>query len=101
VIGVDVAEKHCIPCVNSHLQPVGTPTWQLPGVVTPWMPTWQGPLGRRAAQVLGVPARPRPADPALPRLYGFNPHVVPPPSDWPSSCRVTGSATRARIPGRW
>jgi UDP:flavonoid glycosyltransferase YjiC (YdhE family) len=111
VLGVDVAEKHGIPFLYTHLQPVGTPTWQLPGVLTPWMPTWLGPLGRRAGQsltqaalsmplrpvsravrrdVLGLPARARQADPALPSLYGFSPHVVPPPSDWPPTCRVTG-----------
>jgi UDP:flavonoid glycosyltransferase YjiC (YdhE family) len=111
VIGVDVAEKLGIPFVFSHLQPVGTPTWQLPGVMAPWIPGWLGPVGRRAGQLLtqaavsmpfrpvsravrrdllGLPERPRPADPALPRLYGFSPHVVPRPADWPASCQVTG-----------
>jgi sterol 3beta-glucosyltransferase len=75
------------------------------------MPTWLGPLGRRAGQwltqaalsmpfrpvsravrrdVLGLPTRARQAYPALPTIYGFSPHVVPPPSDWPPTCRVTG-----------
>lgn len=111
VLGVHVAEKHDIPFVSTHLQPVGTPTRHLPGVLAPWIPTWLGSSGRRAGQaltraalsmpfrpvsrvvrrdVLDLPARPRPTDPTLPRLYGFSPRVVPPPPDWPPTCRVTG-----------
>lgn len=111
VVGVDVAEALEVPYVFSHLLPVGSLTRDLPGVLAPGMPRWLGPAGNVAGQlvteiglslpysaasrsvrrtVLGLPRR-RPGNPALlPTLYGFSPHVVPRPQDWPARRHVTG-----------
>lgn len=99
VIGSSVAEKLGKPFVQAHLQPIGAPTGAYPGVLTPGLPNWVGPWGRRLShhlsqaivwapfkpsmararrEVLGLTGSPR-ADAASPVLYGFSRHVVPLP----------------------
>ncbi|MCX2951401.1 glycosyltransferase [Lentzea sp. NEAU-D7] len=107
VLGVDIAERLGVPFVHAHLQPVGTVSTALPGVLTPWMPAWTGGVGNligsaitesaltlpfRAVshavrtQVLGLPRRrSRPREAPL-SLYGFSRHVVSVPANW----NVTG-----------
>jgi sterol 3beta-glucosyltransferase len=99
VIGLSVAEKLGKPFVQTHLQPIAAPTGAYPGVLTPGLPNWVGPWGRRLShhvsqaiiwapfkpsmatarrQVLGLAGR-QSASAASPVLYCFSPHVVPLP----------------------
>jgi sterol 3beta-glucosyltransferase len=96
VIGASVAEKLGLPFVQTHLQPVAAPTDAYPGVLTPGLPNWVGPWGRRLShhlseavvwapfkramatarrEVLGLTGPPS-ASPSMPILYGFSPHVL-------------------------
>jgi sterol 3beta-glucosyltransferase len=100
VIGLSVAEKLGRPFVPTHLQPISAPTDAYPGVLTPWLPHWLGPLARRLShhvseavvwapfkravgqvrnQVLGLQGTPK-TQPNPTVLYGFSQHVVPMPA---------------------
>jgi sterol 3beta-glucosyltransferase len=99
VIGLSVAEKLGKPFVQAHLQPLGAPTDAYPGVLTPRLPHWVGPWGRRLShhaadaavwapfkrpmatvrrQALSLSGPPI-ASASSPVLYGFSPLVVPLP----------------------
>jgi sterol 3beta-glucosyltransferase len=111
-IGIAVAEKLTLPLVQAYVIPF-TPTKDLPGVLTPKLPTrlnrishqltrqmmWQGfrsadTVARK--KVLNLPAAPllgpynSKATHQMPVLYGFSPSVIPTPSDWTETTVVTG-----------
>jgi len=107
VVGLAPAEKLRIPFVPAHLQPVGAPTGDYPGVLVR-TPGWLGGPGRRlghhltelafwmpfrgamerARRDLGLTGKGRPTD-GRPVLYGFSRHVVPVPPGRPPR-HVTG-----------
>ena len=110
-IARSVAEAVGIPFVEAYLQPIGSATTAFPGVFAPHPPGWLGgpgrwmshvftnallslphrPALRRArAEALGLPPEARKRDGAAPVLYGFSPHVVPPPRSWAGRRFVTG-----------
>lgn len=109
-LGTGVAEKLGRPFVTAHLQPIGPPTGAFPGPLVPRVPRWTGGAGTRLSHrlsalgigmllgpaakqvrgVLGLPARPAPAAPGLPALYGYSPVVVPLPPEWGPARHVTG-----------
>ena len=110
VVGLAVAEKLGRPFVEAHLQPVGAPTGDYPGVLLPGVPRWLGPWGRRMShhlselgvwgpfrrmmatareRVLGLRGRP-PSRDRQPVLYGFSRHVVPVPVSAERARHVTG-----------
>ncbi len=102
------------PCIWAPLQPI-TPTTRFPSPLLPvtlrlgararrlsytavelaaWLP-WRTVLQRWRARAPGP--RQTPLDPfalarqeRAPFVYGFSPHVVPPPDDWPPHHIVTG-----------
>lgn len=58
---------------------------------------WAGATNDFRVKTLGLPPRPRFADPmrrrdgsSVPALYAFSPLVLPRPGDWPSNAHVTG-----------
>lgn len=115
--GLALAEKLDIPFLEAHLMPF-TPTREFPSVLTPQLPQtlltkWANGLSHRftqqmmwqmlraadnkaRAQVLKLP----PASlwgpfaalqqKSQPLIYGYSPHVIPPPADWPAHIHVTG-----------
>lgn len=108
------AERRGIPAAMAMLQPL-TPTTAFPAMGAPpglgpgWMRRlthllaeqmlWQpirGRVNRWRRESLGLPDEWRRGPGArmrrlgVPILYGFSPHVVPPPRDWPASVHVTG-----------
>jgi len=107
VVGLAPAEKLGIPFVPAHLQPVGAPTGDYPGVLVR-TPTWLGAPGRhlghrlselalwlpfrgameRARRDLGLAGKRLPTH-GQPVLYGFSRHVVPVPPGRPPR-HVTG-----------
>jgi len=109
VIGLSVAEKLGVPFVPTHLQPLGAPTGDYPGILLAHTPGWLGRPGRRLShtlseaglwllfrrpmgaarrEVLGLTGRPRAAD-GQPTLYGFSRAVVDVPPGTPPR-HVTG-----------
>ena len=115
-VALAVAEKLDRPLIQAHLMPF-TPTRAFPGVLTPlpaspltrWanapshnfarQMVWQmlrGADRAMRAEVLGLPPAPFFGPyAALARrtravLYGYSPHVIPPPADWDPALRVTG-----------
>lgn len=115
--GLSLAEKLGIPFLQAHLMPF-TPTGEFPGVLTPQIPqtrltTWANKISHRLAQqmmwqmlrsadnkaraqVLNMKPAPflgpfaslqREAEPVL---YGYSPHVIPPPADWAENIHITG-----------
>ncbi len=124
-VGLALAEKLGKPFVQAHLMPF-TPTRAFASVLTPLpaspLTCWaNGPSHRLArqmmwqmlrgadnkvrTQVLGLPRSPRLGPfAALQRqtralLYGYSPHVIPPPPDWPAAIQVTGYWFLAPPPG--
>jgi hypothetical protein len=118
-IARSVAEAVGVPFVEAYLQPIGSATTAFPGVFAPHPPRWLGgpgrwmshvftnallslphrPALRRArAEALGLPPEARKRDGAAPVLYGFSPHVVPPPRSWAGrgSSRATGLSRSPR-----
>lgn len=110
-VGEAAAEKHGVPFVQTHLQPVGQPTDEFPGVLLPGMPAWLGGVGRSLShrltelgialpngaalrrarvEVLGLPPRPAAPRPDLPVLYGISRHVIPKPRDWSDHRHMVG-----------
>ncbi|MDL1909375.1 glycosyltransferase family 1 protein [Chloroflexi bacterium CFX6] len=115
--GLPLAEKLGIPFLQAHLMPF-TPTREFPSVLTPQIPqsrmtTWANGMSHRLAQqmmwqmlrsadnkarskVLGM--KPAPflgpfaslQREARPILYGYSPHVIPPPADWGEHIHITG-----------
>lgn len=111
-IGLAIAEKLNLPLVQAYVVPF-TPTQDFPSVLAPKLPTpfnslshqltrqlmWQGfrsadTLARK--KILGIPPAPlsgpynsKPTH-GMPILYGFSPSVIPAPSDWKESVRITG-----------
>jgi sterol 3beta-glucosyltransferase len=98
VTGLPAAEKLGVPFLAAHLQPIGLPSTNYPGVLVAGLPVWRGALLRRAshfvsdgliaAQFGGAMSMARKAlglgkgDPsrvARTVLYGFSRHVVPAP----------------------
>ena len=96
ITGLSVAERLGVPFVPTHLQPIGAPTGDHPGVLMTAIPSWLGRPGRLAGHrltelalwtpfakpmatarrtVLGLSGRARAAD-GQPVLYGFSPRVV-------------------------
>ncbi len=119
-VGASVAEKRGVPFVEAHLQPIGEPTSEFPGVLVPGVPAWLGAFGRRLShratafglglqasvglgrarvEVLGLPEKPRPPRAGLPVLYGISRHVIPKPADWSPSRHVVGYWTLPAAPG--
>jgi len=109
VIGLSVAEKLGVPFIPTHLQPLGAPTGDYPGVLLARTPRWLGRPGRRLShtlseaglwllfqrpmqaarrEVLGLSGRPRAAD-GQPLLYGFSRAVADVPPGTPPR-HVTG-----------
>lgn len=116
LVGEGVAEKLGARFVQAHVQPV-TPTSEFPGPLAPgWLSGFGGAVNRLShavtRQVLWQPLRPAvnaarrsvlglPPAPFWGRvgsarcegeaiLYGYSPHVLPPPSDWGRRVHVTG-----------
>lgn len=115
--GLALAEKLGIPFLQAHLMPF-TPTREFPSVLTPqltqtWLTRWANGLSHRVAQqmmwqmlrsadnqarthVLAMPPAPfwgpfaSLQRDARPILYGYSPHVIAPPADWPDYIQVTG-----------
>ncbi len=113
--GQQIAERLGIPCCWALLQPLGR-TRAFPSPLLPfsaslggsynllthrlveqllWQP-WRGLLNRWRQQTLGLSALPWSGPyrqiyaQGVPFIYGFSPHVVPRPRDWPASHRITG-----------
>jgi UDP:flavonoid glycosyltransferase YjiC (YdhE family) len=110
VVGLSVADKLCLPFIESHLQPVGLPTGDYPGALFGGTPAWLGGFGRylshhlseaaiwmpfrgamRSARqdVLGLSGAPQAAI-GQPVLYGFSRHLVQVPSRAGRERHVTG-----------
>jgi sterol 3beta-glucosyltransferase len=115
--GLALAEKLGIPFIQAHLMPF-TPTSEFPGVLTPQIPqtrltTWANKISHRLAQQMMwqmlrsadnkaraqvLQMKPAPflgpfaslQREAGPVLYGYSPHVIPPPADWAENIHVTG-----------
>ena len=115
-VGLALAEKLDIPFVQAYLLPF-TPTGAFPSILMPLpeirLPTWANRMSHRATQQMmwqmlrGADTRARTEVLRLPRapfwgplgslqrhkhpiLYGYSPHVVPRPADWPDFIHVTG-----------
>jgi UDP:flavonoid glycosyltransferase YjiC (YdhE family) len=115
-VGLALAEKFGLPVVQAYYIPF-TPTRAFPSFMFPRLPTWLGgPANRftfhlarqvmwqgfRSAdavarrQVFDLPPAPlwgpfgsdRLRD--TPVLYGYSPHVIPPPPDWGADTSVVG-----------
>ena len=110
VVALSVAEKVGVPFVEAHLQPVGAPSRDYPGVLMPGIPAWLGSAGRRLSHaltqellwgpfrgamararhdVLGLRGRPS-SSAGQPVLYAFSRHVVPVPPSARQERHVTG-----------
>lgn len=115
--GFALAEKLRIPFLPAHLMPF-TPTDEFPSVLTPQLPQtpltkWANGLSHRLTQQMMwqmlrsadnqartqvLQMTPAPfwgpfasrQQQSQPILYGYSPHVIPPPRDWPDSIHVTG-----------
>jgi sterol 3beta-glucosyltransferase len=112
-----IAERRDIPAMIGYLMPQGTPTGAYPGVTAP--PLWRTPAVNRLTHyverigvgynmrskinvwrqdTLGLP----PISPfntfpygaingrTVTRLYGYSPHFIPRPPDYPAHAQVTG-----------
>lgn len=112
MVARSVAAALDVPLVEAHLQPIGPPTGQFPGIrFAP--PPWTGAVGNVASHVLtnasltvplrvperraaekafGAGARPAKATQAL---YGYSPLVVPRPRSWRDDRHVVGYWTLA------
>jgi sterol 3beta-glucosyltransferase len=119
ITGRPVAELLEIPWVDAHLQPLGPPTDAFPGTLVSQLPAWSGGLGRRVSHqltnaalqtmfgapqrqvraYLNLPRKPRPRRQDMPAIYGFSPLVVPQPSEWGPTRKVTGYWTLPAQPG--
>ena len=112
--GPHLAEKLDVPCFLALPVPSLVPTqaFPAPGVATRDLGgflnrltysltqaavfPFHGLINRWRRETLNLASQPLFADPfalggkPLPVLYGFSPHVVPPPSDWPDHVYVTG-----------
>jgi len=110
-----LAEKLGVPLLQAHVVPL-TPTGAFASVLAPPLPAlpaaWTNRLSHRAAEqmlwqmfrgadararaeVLGLPPAPfwgpfGALRAARPVLYGYSPHVLPPPPDWGAGIHVTG-----------
>jgi UDP:flavonoid glycosyltransferase YjiC (YdhE family) len=110
-----VAERLGIPAVAALLQPLH-PTRAFPAIGLPTLPrlgarfnalthrvagrvAWwsvRRPVNAWRRTTLGLPPYPASSavslmgPPTTPTLYGFSPHVVPRPGDWPPATHVTG-----------
>jgi len=114
-VGQALSEKLAIPFIPAFYFPF-TPTGEFPNALAPLprmpLPAWANRLSHRLAQqmlwqnyraadnkarreILHLPPAPfrGPFD-ALEKgpiiLYGYSPHVLPPPDDWPDCIHVTG-----------
>ena len=115
--GLALAEKLSIPFLQAHLMPF-TPTSEFPSVLTPQLPQtrltrWANSLSHRFAQQMMwqmlraadnkaraqvLKMTPAPfwgpfaslRQESQPMIYGYSPHVIPPPADWPDYIHVTG-----------
>jgi UDP:flavonoid glycosyltransferase YjiC (YdhE family) len=116
VAGLSVAEKLGVPFVQTHLQPIGPPTSSFPPLLMPGLPRWLWWLGHRLSdfgiwapfaggmtrarnEVLGLPGKTPPPNPAFPVIYGVSPHVVAPPADWSGQRHFTGYWFLPAAPG--
>ncbi len=98
-----------VPLVEAHLQPIGPPTAEFPGMLIPDPPRWTSGAGNLVGHLLtntalSVPLRAavrraaetalgnavRPAAPTSLALYGYSPRVVPKPRSWGPKRNVTG-----------
>lgn len=107
-----LAEKLGVPFLQAHVVPI-TPTGAFSSVLAPSLPaTWANGLSHRVAEQMlwqmfrGADARARSEVLGLPRapfwgpfgalrdarpiLYGYSPHVLPPPADWDAGIQITG-----------
>lgn len=115
--GLALAEKLGIPFLQAHLMPF-TPTREFSSVLTPQIPqtrltAWANGLSHRLAQQMMwqmlrsadnkaraqvLQMKPAPflgpfgslQREAGPVVYGYSPHVIPPPADWKEHIHVTG-----------
>jgi len=113
-VGQALSEKLAIPFIPAHYFPL-TPTGEFPNALVPLppmrLPAWANRLSHHLAQqmlwqnyraadskarreILHLPPAPfwGPFG-ALEKqtiLYGYSPHVIPPPADWPDAVHVTG-----------
>jgi UDP:flavonoid glycosyltransferase YjiC (YdhE family) len=115
--GLALSEKLGVPLVQAHYLPL-TPTGEFPSVLAPLPPApaarWVNRASHRLTQQMLWQTMFRAADnlaraevlrmaqapfwgpfAELDRhtrmtLYGYSPHVVPPPADWPGTVQVTG-----------
>ena len=111
MIARSVAEARGARYFEAHLHPIGPPTTAFPSVFLPGVPPWLGGPGRWAThlltgaamtlpvmpairrarrEILGLPASGSRPDPGAPVLYGYSPHVLPPPPSWSPRRHVTG-----------
>ena len=114
-VGAALAEKLAIPFIPAFYFPF-TPSGAFPNALAPLprmpLPAWANRLTHRLAQqmlwqnyraadnkarreILHLPPAPfwgpfaaLEKGPTI--LYGYSPHVIPPPADWPGSVHVTG-----------